>query len=354
MNTHKKKGAEKRGKHGFRIGTFSGLFILAIVGIGLIIISYGVVKTEEIPHELCLFLGETFIGTAVLSVLIEIHSIQDNYQKVRDYLLLEEPSFIERYNEEEVDRIIELGIKQKIRLNSEKNIDKLSLDRLTERKNFLLEPYVVQMSEQLGSEGFYCKYHRRQININPISNEEYKIDITIELELQNITNEMIEYEQKYKFYYISKKQIESFKLNSLEINREDRREVLENIKKYSYDRPSTSRHPFDFLVEFSVPLQIEPKSQVHYVLNYEYYNYEQACYITYSLPFITNSFQETYSLIGENAYDYQLHASAYAPYKHKINNRNLVQRLNDVTLSINSNRWIVPGNGFVAIVRKKV
>lgn len=70
------------------------------------------------------------------------------------------------------------------------------------------------------------------------------------------------------------------------------------------------------------------------------------------MPYITKSFQETYSLIGENAQNYQIHASAYTPYKQQIDSRNLVQRLNEMTLSINSNNWIVPGSGFVAVVRK--
>lgn len=343
-----------RKKSGFRIGTFAGLALLFFIGLGLMIFGYTVCQENSIKEEIFLFLGETFIGAAILSVIMELHSIQDNYKKVRDYLLLEEPSFIERYNEKEVDRIIELGIKQKIRLRSDKNLDEDIFNRLISGKNFFLEPYIEHTANELGKNGFYCNYHRRQINIKPINNEEYIIRITLEIELRNFTKEKISFEQEYKFYYISQKQIDSFSIKYLEIDQKSNLSAANSLRKYTDDKPSTSRHPFTYIVEFSIPVLIEAKSHTHYILEYEYKNYEQACYITYSLPYITKSFLETYSLIGENSHEYQLHASAYTPYKKEIDNRNLVQRQNNETLSINSNNWIMPGSGFVAIIRKNV
>lgn len=346
--------ARRSDKPGFRIGTAAGLVLLLLFGILLLLISNADnVKEKELLSNILFFVGQTCIQAAILSVILELHSIQENYQKVRDYLLLEEPSFLERYTEEEVDRIIELGIKQKIRLKARRPLDKTIFDPLLAKNSFLLEPYIEHTANHLGNNGFYCTYHRRQINIFPISNTEYKIYVTVELELQNITAEPVECMQEYKFYYISQKQIDSFRLKSCEIDGKDSPIEPEDLKKFDDNRPSTSRHPFNFFVQFSVPLKIEAGKQSHYTLNYEYSNYEQSCYITYSLPFLTKSFQETYSLIGENAYEYQIHASAYTPYKQQIDHRSLVQRLNDVTLSINSNKWIVPGSGFVAVVRKK-
>lgn len=127
-----------------------------------------------------------------------------------------------------------------------------------------------------------------------------------------------------------------------------------NLKTYSNVKPSTARHPFNYFVEFKIPLIMEAGEKTHYILDYEYCNYEQSCFLTYSLPYITKSFQETYSLIGKKSSEYQIHASAYTPYKNSINSRSLVQRLNDTTLSVNSDNWMVPGSGFVSVIRKKI
>ena len=335
-----------------------GLALMALVGFILITAGYFCFGKEEnvdsITLEMLRFAGETLIGTAVLSAVVEIHSIKSNYEKVRDYLLLEEPSFIGRYSEEEVDKIIELGIKRKIQLKSSRCLDIDNFNWLVSGKNFLLEPYIEYTAEQLGNKGFYCKSHRRQINITPISNEHYKIHITVELELSNFTVERVEEAQKYKFYFISQRQIDSFRLGSLVIYGVNQPLEKLNLRKYANEKPSTSRHPFNFFVEFTVPIVIESGGKTHYILDYEYCNYEQSCYLTYSLPYITKSFQETYSLVGKNSREYQIHASAYTPYKNQINSRSLVQRMNDTTLFINSDNWMVPGSGFVAVIRKKL
>lgn len=352
------KKEKKRDKSGFRIGTTLGLTLMAIIGFILITIGYFCFGKDEnvdsIMLEILRFAGETLIGTAVLSAVVEIHSIKSNYEKVRDYLLLEEPSFIERYSEEEVDKIIDLAIKRKIELKSNRCLDLDIFNWIVSGKNFLLEPYIEYTAEQLGNKGFYCKSHRRQINITPISNEHYKIHITVELELSNFTVERVEEEQKYKFYFISQKQIDSFRLGSLVMYGINQPLEKLNLKKYSNEKPSTSRHPFNYFVEFMVPIVIEAGGNTHYILDYEYCNYEQSCYLTYSLPYITKSFQETYSLVGKHSRDYQIHASAYTPYKNQINSRSLVQRMNDTTLFINSDNWMVPGSGFVAVIRKKI
>lgn len=353
-----KKNKQDNEVYGFNIGTKFGLALMAVIGIGLIIIGYFCFGTPEvksnIKYEMLLFAGETLIGTAVLTAVVEMHSIKKNYEKVRDYLLLEEPSFIERYGEEEVDKILNLAIKQKVKLKSRKELEINSFNWLMSGKNFLLEPYIEYTAEQLGDKGFYCTSHRRQINITPISNVHYKIHVTVELELSSFITECIKDEQIYKFYYISQKQIDSFRLIYLEIN--GKGESIDNLKlkKYPNTRPSTERHPFNYFVEFAIPIFMNPGEKTHYILDYEYCNYEQSCYITYSLPYITKSFQETYSLVGDHSYEYQIHASAYAPYKNLINSRSLVQRLNETTLSINSDNWMVPGSGFVSVIRKKM
>lgn len=352
-----KRTLSKR-KHGFIIGTTLGLTIMATIGVGLIIIGYFCFGTAaqkmSIEYEMFLFAGETLIGTAVLTAVVEMHSIKKNYEKVRDYLLLEEPSFIERYGEREIDKILDLAIKQKVKLKSKKELEKNNFDWLMSGKNFLLEPYIEYTAEQLGSKGFYCKSHRRQINITPISNAHYKIHVTVELELSSFITECIEDKQIYKFYYISQKQIDSFRLGYLEINGEEVSINNLGLEKYPNNKPSTERHPFNYFVQFSIPIIMKPGGKIHYILDYEYCNYEQSCYLTYSLPYITKSFQETYSLVGNHSCEYQIHASAYTPYKNLINSRSLVQRLNETTLSINSDNWMVPGSGFVSVIRKKM
>ncbi len=116
---------------------------------------------------------------------MELHSIQDNYKKVRDYLLLEETSFIENYNEEEVNRIIELGIKQKIRLKSKRKLDNEAFNKLTAQKAFPLQLSIEHTANELGTNGVYCTSHRRQVNITPLNNQENKIKVTLEMELYN-------------------------------------------------------------------------------------------------------------------------------------------------------------------------
>lgn len=343
---------------GFNIGTTFGLTLMALVGVGLITFAYicfgNETNVDSILLEMLRFAGETLIGTAVLSAVVEMHSIKKNYEKVRDYLLLEEPSFVERYNEDEVDKIIDLAIKQKIRLKSSRNLDKENFEWLVAGDKFLLEPYIDYTAKMLGEKGFYCKSHRRQINVMPVKDNHYKIHITVEMELSNFTEELISETQVYKFYYISQKQIDSFKLCSFEMNGEERRIEELKLTTYSNDKPSTNRHPFNYFVEFKIPFIMEAGGKVHYILDYEYCNYEQSCFLTYSPPYITKSFQETYSLVGINSSKYQIHASAYTPYKNSINSRSLVQRLNDTTLSINSDNWMVPGSGFVSVIRKKM
>lgn len=352
------KGKDENRSSGFNIGTTLGLGLMAVAGGGLIAFAYlcfeNNIEAKTVWFEMLRFAGQTLIGTAVLSAVVEMHSIKKNYEKVRDYLLLEEPSFIERYNENEIDKIIDLAIKQKIRLRSHKKLDKENFEWLVAGDKFLLEPYIEYTAEQLGEKGFYCKSHRRQINIEPIEDNHYEIHVTVELELSNFTAEQIEEIQMYKFYYISQKQIDSFKLCSLEIDGVDQPVASLELRRYTNEKPSTSRHPFNYFVEFKIPVTMEAGGKAHYILDYEYSNYEQSCFLTYSLPYITRSFQETYSLVGKEAPEYQIHASAYTPYKNSINSRALVQRLNDTTLSINSDNWMVPGSGFVSVIRKKM
>lgn len=336
-------------KSGFKIGTKLGLVLLGAIGISLYFISHLLFASDSVWRDVVTSLGGALIGAACVSIILEIHSIQNNYEKVRDCLLLEEPSFISRYNEEEINSILNLAIKRKIELKSKKQLNSELFNHLLDGSNFFLKSYIEHTASLFSNTGFYCRYHRRQINIEPLADESYKINVTVELELQNFTNESIITEQPYKFYYISQRQIDSFFIKNFDADIE-----CNNIEinKKQLVNPKTSRHPFNYCVQFKVPINIEPCGKFHYILEYEYQNYEQSCYITYSLPYITKSFQETYSLIGENAQNYQIHASAYTPYKQQIDSRNLVQRLNEMTLSINSNNWIVPGSGFVAVVRK--
>ncbi len=68
-----------------------------------------------------------------------------------------------------------------------------------------------------------------------------------------------------------------------------------------------------------MPLKLPPASQMHYTLKYRYKNYEQSCFITYAMPYITKSYQDIYSLVGKNAYEYQIHSLAYSSYETAIN-----------------------------------
>lgn len=81
--------------------------------------------------------------------------------------------------------------------------------------------------------------------------------MTVELELQNFTNESIITEQPYKFYYISQRQIDSFFIKNFDADIEINKKQLVN--------PKTSRHPFNYCVQFKVPINIEPCGKFHYI-----------------------------------------------------------------------------------------
>lgn len=292
------KSNKKDEKTGFTIGTKTGLILLGMMGVGLYFLSNILFEPNSVWHELVSSFGGSLIGTALLSVILEIHSIQNNYEKVRDCLLLDEPSFISRYNEEEVTQILNLGIKRKIELNSNKQLNPELFNYLLDGSNFFLKSYIEQTAKLFGDNGFYCSYHRRQLNIEPLIDESYKINVTVELELQNFTNEKIVTIQHYKFYYISQKQIDTFSIKTFDADVTNRQI---DVEKKELVNPKTSRHPFNYCIQFDVPINIEPRGKFHYILEYEYQNYEQSCYITYSLPYITEAFQETYSLVGINA-----------------------------------------------------
>lgn len=339
----------------FSVKTKIGLGIIVFLGLIIFYLSYHqYVQSNDILKELLRYGGQTLISAGLVSVILELHTIQNGYIKVRDCLFLEKPSFIERYNENEIDKLIDYAIVRKIQIcSNNKNIDE-NFQQCLIGQDSIIQPFIKYTAQLLGKEGIYCSSHRRQINIDPKHNTEYNINITVEVEFVNFSNQECSFKEEYKFYYISRKQIDSFLLLSLEID--GKNQSLENIKiiRNTDEKKSTSKHPFNYYVSFEIPLTIQANSSVNYTLNYTYSNFEQACYITYSLPHITKSFQETYSLTGECANEYQIHASAYTPYKREIDTRPMVQRRNENTLSINWENWFVPGSGFVAIVRKKI
>ena len=83
-----KKIRKASNKLEFRVSTKVGLLILGLLGAGFFALSYFIFGEDEPPirHEV-FFLGETLISAALISIIMEIHSIQDNYQKVRDFLI---------------------------------------------------------------------------------------------------------------------------------------------------------------------------------------------------------------------------------------------------------------------------
>lgn len=62
---------------------------------------------------------------------------------------------------------------------------------MVDGEHFLIRPYIEQTVLELGRNRFYCESHRRQINVEPIPNTEYRIEITVEVELKNLTDEEI-------------------------------------------------------------------------------------------------------------------------------------------------------------------
>lgn len=352
----KKKRRENRGEtsDGFWLSTPEGLLVLGIGGSLILIWGFGIREAHPFIGEIVVFVGETCLGAALLSVILERHTMKDYYRKVRDDLMLNAPSFVERYTEKEVDGLIEVAFRRKLRLNLGGKENPEVFRRLVDGNHFLIRPYIEQTVLELGRNRFYCENHRRQINIEPISNTEYRIEITVEAELKNLTDEEIRDEQHYRFCYISQEQIDSFELCALNIDEQEVDISVCHLNRKKEERPGTDQHPFNYWVMFQVPLTIPPASKMHYTLKYQYKNYEQSCYITYAMPYITKSYQDIYSLVGKNAHEYQIHSLAYTPYEKTLDSRSMVQRLNALTLSVRWDHWTPPGCGMATVVRKIV
>lgn len=117
--------------------------------------------------------------------------MKDYYRKVYDDLLLNDPFFVERYSEKEADGLIDVASKRKLRLNLDRRENPEVFWRLVDRGHFLICPYIEQTVQELGRNRFYCESHRGQINIEPISNTEYQLEITVEMDLKNLTDEVL-------------------------------------------------------------------------------------------------------------------------------------------------------------------
>ena len=187
----KRRGNRREASDGFWLSTPEGLLILGVTGILEII--FGMAIQEACPFlvEIVVFVGETSLGAALLSVILERHTMNDFYCKVRDDLMLNDTSFVERYTEKEVDGLIEVAFRRKLRLHLGGKENPEVFRRLVDGEHFLIRPYIEQTVLELGKHRFYCESHRRQINVEPISNTEYRIEITVEVELKNLTDEEI-------------------------------------------------------------------------------------------------------------------------------------------------------------------
>ena len=212
----KRRGNRREASDGFWLSTPQGLLALGVGGALVLIFGFEIREAYPFFGEIVVFVGETCLG-ALLSVILERHTMKDYYRKVRDDLMLNAPSFVERYTEKEVDGLIEVAFRRKLRLHLGGKENPEVFRRLVDGEHFLIRPYIDQTVLELGKNRFYCESHRRQINIEPISNTEYRIEITVEVELKNLTDEEIRDEQHYRFCYISQDQIDSFKLCALNL-----------------------------------------------------------------------------------------------------------------------------------------
>lgn len=357
------------GALGFFIGTRGGLFLITALGLLIYLMSYtcdnlllglstaigikeGSTWVSDI-QSFIRFLGETFISAGIISLIMTIHTINETHQQVRDNLLLDDPSFIERYSDAEINKLLGYSIRQKLlhnmgaRPNSE-------LAVFVEHFPEIFSPIVEYSINRLGGLKFYCKSHYRNIKVTPIRDNEYNIEITFDVLLSNLTKEKISYKYPYRFIYISQQQINSFKVVSLKLNDTDVDPSIVNLQKIVEDQPATQGRPFNHIISFEIPINILADGQCHFILKYEYKNYTYGCLITYSLPFVTQKYQEVYSLVGTNAKKYHLQVVAYSPFtRNHCSNQDLVQKDNEQTYSINASNWGLPGTGFVAVVRKK-
>lgn len=111
------RGNREETSDGFWLSTPEELLALGIGGLLVLIFGFGIWEIYPFFSEITVFVGEMCLGAALLSVILERHTMNDYYHKVRDDLLLKDPSFVERYTEKEVDDLIEVAFRRKLRLN---------------------------------------------------------------------------------------------------------------------------------------------------------------------------------------------------------------------------------------------
>ena len=354
-------------KMGFIIDTKIGLWLITVLGIILYFFTSDTallwvtkfIAIEEIPiwiktvQSFVHFLGETFIGAGIISIIISIHTINETQQKVRDNLLLNDPSFIERYTDEETNKLLRYSIQQKFLLNTDAQRDDV-LDAFAKDLPEVFFPVFQHTIDQFGKYNFCCERHYRNIRISPIQGNEYDIDITLDMLLYNFSQEDVQYDYWFELKFMSERQTDSFVLESLKINDKDETDSIEDLQKIIEPQPATQSRPFNHFLSFKIPLFIRAKDRCRCVLNYKYKSYYNGCLMTYSLPFAVRQYREVYSLVGPNADGYHLKVLAFSPFtKNHSNNQDLVQKDNNQTYSINVDDWSLPGTGFAAVVRKQ-
>lgn len=149
MIRKKKKQKNLEEREGFWIGTPQGLVFLGIIGLAMMILSHKIWGENVIADEITVFVGETCFGTAILSFFLEHHTMKDYYRKVRDDLLLRNPSFVERYSEAEVDSLLEMAVKRKLLLNLHGKENQEIFNRVVDGEHFLIRPYIAQTAQAL-------------------------------------------------------------------------------------------------------------------------------------------------------------------------------------------------------------
>lgn len=83
----KKKRRGNRGKtsDGFWLSTPEGLLALGIGGSLILILVFGIREMYPFISEITVFVGETCLGAALLSVILERHTMNDYFRKVRGF-----------------------------------------------------------------------------------------------------------------------------------------------------------------------------------------------------------------------------------------------------------------------------
>lgn len=333
---------------------------LGILGVLLIILSTYSKISGTTTSQIITAIGQTLLCACMISLLLEISTIKklvtdtvkDGCQDVLEEVFGNEEGYIGKLSSEDNMR---LRLRLCATLLSQKGVSFNSSNLSTSALN----AFEIKIMDSL-LDGITCEDIKRKIVIFPNgsdSNPEYKICITETYILHISAEGAVPKIRPHKFRFISKKQNDSFKLLSLNVNGEEKVPDDHVSKKYppnTHTAGEVGNRTFVYSTEIGIPYSGVLNQEFHYQITYEYYNYEQSTYLTSALLYLTRNLEEEYCVEGDFAKEYIIHGFTHYPYHNTNDPKIYFKRVNSSALHTSfHNNWQLPATGNSVVVRKK-